>query len=228
MSTDPELMEFFGNWAFDEVTSYGNIDTKTRMMMIFASTIANGAITESKLFVTAALNIGVTPIQVKEIIYQAIPYVGVARVIDFLISTNEILVERGVELPLEGQSTTTPENRFTKGKELQKMIFGNMIDVMRESATKNQSNIQDYLAANCFGDYYTRNGLDIQLRELLTFSMLITMRGVESQLKSHIQANKNVGNTKETLIGITTQLLTYIGYPRTLNALNSINVVIPD
>jgi 4-carboxymuconolactone decarboxylase len=228
MPTDPELMEFFGNWAFDDVTSYGNIDTKTRVMMILASTIANGAITESKLFVTAALNIGVTPIQIKEIIYQAIPYVGVARVIDFLISTNEILVERGVKLPIKGQSSTTPENRFTKGQELQKMIFGNMIDVMRESAPKNQSHIQDYLAANCFGDYYTRNGLDIQLRELLTFSMLITMGGVESQVKSHIQANINVGNTKETLIGITTQLLPYIGYPRTLNALNSINVVIPD
>ena len=41
--------------------------------------------------------------------YQAVPYVGLAKVFDFLHATNEVLTERGVALPLPGQSTTTPE-----------------------------------------------------------------------------------------------------------------------
>ena len=32
--TDPELIEVFDNFAFDDVISYGSIDTKTRVMMI--------------------------------------------------------------------------------------------------------------------------------------------------------------------------------------------------
>ena len=32
--TDPELIEIFDNFAFDEVISYGNLDTKTRLMVI--------------------------------------------------------------------------------------------------------------------------------------------------------------------------------------------------
>jgi 4-carboxymuconolactone decarboxylase len=226
--TDPELIEIFDNWAFDEVIRYGNIDTKTRVMMIMGSTIAQGALTEYKMFVNAALNVGVTPIEVKEVLYQSIAYVGVAKVIDFIYAANEILKERGIKLPLKGQSTTTPENRHEKGLALMKSTFGEQIIQARVNAPDNQKHIQDYLAGNCFGDYYTRTGLDMKTRELLTFSMLISMGGTESQVKGHIQGNVNVGNNKETLLSVTTQLLPYIGYPRTLNAINCINQVIPE
>jgi len=228
LQTDPELIEVFDNFAFDEVVRHGNIDTKTRVMLILASTIASQALTEYKMFVNAALNTGITPVEVKEILYQSVPYVGIAKVIDFIYATNEIFTERGIELPVEGQSTTTPETRFDKGLALQKTIFGDMIDKMYESSPENQLHIQKYLSANCFGDYLTRTGLDIKTRELLTYSMLISMGGTESQVKGHIQGNVNAGNDKELLIGVTTQLLPYIGYPRTLNAIKCLNEVIPE
>jgi len=196
--------------------------------MILGSTIAQGALTEYKTFVNAGLNVGVTPVEIKEILYQSVAYVGIARVIDFIYAANEILKERGIELPLKGQSTTTPENRQEKGLALMKSTFGERIAQTRVNAPDNQKHIQDYLAGNCFGDYYTRTGLDMKTRELLTFSMLISMGGTESQVKGHIQGNVNVGNNKETLLSVTTQLLPYIGYPRTLNAINCINEIIPE
>lgn len=227
--TDPELIEIFDNWAFDEVIQKsGDIDTKTRAMMIMGSCIAQGALTEYKMFVNAGLNVGVTPVEVKEILYQSVAYVGVAKVIDFLYSANEIFKERDIQLPLEKQSTTIRENRHAKGLELMKSTFGDRIAEMREKAPDNQKHIQDFLAGNCFGDYYTRTGLNIKIRELLTYSMLISMGGTESQVKGHIQGNFNVGNDKQTLISITTQLLPYIGYPRTLNALTCLNEVLPE
>ena len=196
--------------------------------MTMGSTIAQGALTEYKMFVNAALNVGVTPVEIKEILYQSVAYVGVAKVIDFIYAANEILKERGIALPLEGQSTTTPETRMEKGLALQKEIFGEMIDNMYKQSPANQLHIQQYLSANCFGDYYTRNGLDVKTRELLTYSMLISMGGTESQVKGHIIGNVKVGNNKETLLSVTTQLLPYIGYPRTLNALKCLNEVIPE
>lgn len=221
--TDPELIEIFDNWAFDEVIGKSNLDTKIRVMVILASNIACQALTEYKMFVNAALNVGVTPVEVKEILYQAVPYVGVAKVIDFIYVTNEVFKERNIVLPLENQSTTTRENRLKKGLALQKEIFGEMIDKLYEQSPKNQLHIQQFLSANCFGDYLTRNGLDVKTRELLTYSMLISMGGVESQVKGHIRGNVNVGNDKQRLIDVTTQLLPYIGYPRTLNALSCLN-----
>jgi 4-carboxymuconolactone decarboxylase len=226
--TDPEFIELFDNFAFDEVTSYGNLDTKTRVMMILASTIASQALSEYKIMADGALNVGVTPIEIKEILYQSVPYVGIAKVVDFIYATNEIFQSKGIKIPLEGQSTTSAETRYEKGLALQKSIFGEMIDKMYETSPQNQLHIQKYLSANCFGDYYTRKGLDIKIRELLTFAMLISMGGTESQVRGHIQGNVNIGNSKETLLSVVTQLLPYIGYPRTLNAIKCLNEIIKE
>jgi 4-carboxymuconolactone decarboxylase len=148
--------------------------------------------------------------------------------VDFIYLTNEIFTERGIKLPLEGQSTTTPETRLEKGLEVQKSIFGDTIDKMYKASPVNQMHIQKYLSANCFGDYITRKGLDIKTRELLTFSILLSLGGCEPQLKGHIQGNLNVGNDKETLLSTVTQLLPYVGYPRSLNAIRCLNEVIPE
>ena len=226
--TDPELIEVFDNFAFDEVIGYGNTDTRTRVMMILASTIASQALSEYKAMIGAALNVGITPVEIKEVLYQSVPYVGISKVLDFIHTTNEILLSRGVNLPLEGQSTTTSETRNEKGLKAQKEIFGEMIDKMYQESPENQIHIQRYLSANCFGDYYTRNGLDIKTRELLTLSMLIALGGTESQIKGHVQGNMNVGNDKTTLLSLMTQLLPYVGYPRTLNALKCLNEAIPE
>ncbi len=226
--TDPELIEMFDNFAFDEVIGYGNLDTRTRLMVILASMIAMQTLSEYRVMLGGALNIGVTPIEVKEIVYQAVPYVGIAKAFDFIHATNEILESRGIKLPLEGQSTTSPETRYEKGLEVQKLIFGEMIDKMYEESPENQIHIQKYLSDNCFGDYYTRTGLDVKMRELLTFSMILSLGGCEPQLKGHIQGNVNVGNHKETLLSTVTQLLPYVGYPRTLNAIRCLNEVIPE
>lgn len=225
--TDPEFIALFDNWAFDEVIRQSQLDTKTRVMMILASTIASQALGEYKVMVGAALNVGLTPVVIKEILYQSVPYVGVAKVFDFLHATNEVLQNNGVSLLLEGQSTTTADTRFEKGVSAQKAIFGEAIDKMRQQSPKDQLHIQDFLAANCFGDYYTRNGIDLKTRELLTFAMLISLGGCEPQVKGHVNGNLRVGNDRARLIDVVTQLLPYIGYPRTLNALRAIDEVVP-
>jgi len=227
-ATDPELIEIFDNFAFDEVISHDEMDTRTRVMMIMASSIGCQALTEYKMFVNAALNLGVTPVEVKEILYQSVPYVGIAKVLDFIYATNEILTERGVKLPLEDQSTTTPETRFEKGLAKQKEIFGNVINQVYENSPKDLLHIQHYLSANCFGDWITRNGLDVKTREMVTLSFLIALGGTESQIKGHIRGNANVGNDRQTLINLMTQLLPYVGYPRTLNAIGCLNEVLPE
>ena len=224
--TDPEFIELFDNWAFDEVISQSKLDTKTRMIMILASTIGSQALSEYKIMLGASMNVGLTPIEIKEILYQAVPYVGIAKAFDFIHTTNQVLQSKGIALPLENQSTTTSNDRHEKGLQPEKEIFGEMIDEMYQQSPKEQLHIQHFLTANCFGDYYTRNGLDIKTRELVTLSILIALGGTEPQIKGHIQGNANIGNDKEKMLDVITQLLPYVGYPRTLNAIKCLNEVI--
>lgn len=227
---DPELYGILQNFAFGETQQYGGrVDAKTTAMVTLASCIALQAQTQYKSSLERAWAQGVvSPVEIKEVLYQAVPYAGMAKVMDFVGITNEFLIGKGVELPLEGQSTTTTADRFEKGLATQKGIFGGSIDAMRSNAPDNQKNIQDYLSANCFGDYYTRTGADVKTREALTFAILISMGGCEPQVKGHIQGNLNVGNDKEYLLEIVTRLLPFIGYPRTLNAIACLNEVVPE
>jgi 4-carboxymuconolactone decarboxylase len=147
-----------------------------------------------------------------------------ANVFDFIYVTIEVLTERGITLPLDGQSTTTPENRAQRGLEIQRKIIGAEIaEKLQGPAPADEQHIQRYLSANCFGDYLTRSGIDMPTRELLTFSMLVSLGGCEPQIKGHVTANLNVGNDRARLIAVPTQLLPFIGYPRTLNAIWVIN-----
>ena len=226
-ATDPELDDIFSNFT-KEVQEYGALEIKTRLMVTLASNIASQAQAEYRITLESALNEGIAPIEIKEILYQSVAYAGMAKVRDFIGITNDILLARGVRLPLEGQSVVSSETRFNKGLELQKSIFGERIEQMHKNAPDNQKHIQRYLSANCFGDYQTRSGLNVKTRELITFSILVSLGGCESQVKSHIQGNVNVGNNKDTLLAVVTQLLPFIGYPRTLNAIACLNEVIPE
>jgi 4-carboxymuconolactone decarboxylase len=226
--TDPELIDYFGNFAFDEVLSCSDLDARTRLMVQLSALIACQALSEYRVMLGAALTTGVTPVEAKEIVYQAVPYVGMGRAFDFIHATNGVLVERGVTLPLAGQSTTTPETRAEKGLAVEKQIIGaEVVEQLYASAPDDEIHIQRLLSANCFGDHYTRTGIDLKTRELLTFAMLVSLGGCEPQAKGHVAANINVGNNRDVLLAVVTQLLPFIGYPRTLNALAVIDEVIP-
>jgi 4-carboxymuconolactone decarboxylase len=226
--TDPELIEIFDNFAFDEALAYSGLDTRTRLMVQLAALIGGQALSEYRIMLGAALTAGVTPLEVKEIVYQAVPYVGMGKVCDFVHATNDVLTERGVRLPLDGQSTTTPRTRADDGRAVQERIVGaDRVERMYAAATVDELHFQRFLSANCFGDYLTRSGIDVPVRELLTFAMLTALGGCDPQVRSHVAANLNVGNDRELLISVITVLLPFIGYPRTLNALAAINEIAP-
>lgn len=226
--TDPDLVEQFDNFAFDEVLADSSLDVRTRLMVQLASLIACQAVTEFRVMSDGGLTIGLTPAELKEIVYQAVPYVGMAKVLDFLHAANDVLTERGVQLPLPSQSATTPATRFERGLAMQKQIAGgDRVDAMYDAAPDDEQHVQRYLSANCFGDYLTRTGIDVQTRELLTFAMLASLGGCDAQVKGHVAGNLNVGNDRARLLSVLTVLIPFIGYPRTLNALRALDEVVP-
>ncbi len=217
--TDPEFMERYEHFAYEEVVKEEGqqLPEETRYLAILATLIGCQGVDMFREVLPKALDGALTPVMVKEVVYQAVDYLGMGRILPFLNATNEILEARGVTLPLEGQATTTFEDRLEKGIQAQADIFG---DHMKE-AWKG-GHINRWLAANCFGDYYTRKGLTLAQREIITFCFLAAQGGCEPQLTSHAKGNMNLGNDKSFLIRVVSQCLPYIGYPRSLNAIRCI------
>ena len=226
-STDPEFTERFEAFAYHEVVN--QVKTKlgdhTRHICYLATLLGCQGIDEYREILPKALDNGVTPVEVKEIVYQATAYLGLGRVRPFLTATNEVLGQRGVILPLPPQAQTTQENRRETGTQAQVDCFGEGMRDFWKSGPEDSRHINYWLADNCFGDYYTRKGLDMKFRELITFCFLAAQGGCEPQLKGHIAGNYHVGNDKDFLIAVISSNLPFIGYPRTLNALNCIREV---
>lgn len=223
LETDTEFIERFNNFAFDEVVNHDDLEDKTRFIAILATLIGCQGADEFRAMLPAALNFGVAPVSVKEVVYQSVAYLGIGRVFPFLKITNEVMKERGIKLPLEGQARTTVENRLEAGIQVQVDIFGDHMKEFYKSGSEEIRHINHWLADNCFGDYYTRDGLDYKQREMITFCFLAAQGGCEPQLTSHAAANMRIGNDKIFLIKIVSQCLPYIGYPRSLNAIRCIN-----
>ncbi len=226
--TDPDLQEMLNRFIFGEVFYQGNLSDKMRELITLVVLTTNQTLEQLKAHVRAALNIGVTPVEIKEAVYQCAPYLGFPKTLNAIQQVNEVFEAENISLPVESQKQVTEETRFDEGLKAQKSIFGDIIDKMHQNAPENQKHIQNYLSAFCFGDIYTRGGLDLKTRELLTLCILSALGGCEAQVKSHVNGNLSVGNDKNTMLEAITHCLPYMGFPRTLNAIACINEVVPD
>ena len=208
--TDPEMMDILQKYIFGEVFCTGNLDMKTREMITCVSLAAMQQLPQLKSHAGATLNIGVTPIELREAIYQCAPFIGFPKVLNALGAINSTFTERGIKLPLE------------KGLAIQEPLYGEaMKEFLKDVPGGMGADVARFLTEVHFGDFQTRSGLNTQTRELLTFCVL-TVIGAESQLPLHLQANLKVGNSKETLTAAVIQCMPYIGFPAAIKVLDII------
>lgn len=221
--TDPELMNILQRLIFGEIFYVGNLDDKTRELITITALTTNQTLPQLKAHTNAALNIGVSPVAIRESIYQDAPFIGFPKVLNALDTINSVFISRGIKLPLENRGTVQEDERFEKGKEMQFPLYG---DRMKQNMKDLPGNLGDtisrILTESCFGDFYTREGLDVKTRELLIFCALTTLGGAERQMASHAVGNLKVGNDKEILISAMVHLYPYVGFPRVSNAINAI------
>lgn len=216
-ATDKEYKERFDYFLEEVKNDEGNkLDETTRYLAVLSVLMGNQGICAYEEVLEKALDV-LSPVQVKEMVYQATDYLGYGRMLEFLKVTNEVFNKKGIELPLQSQTTTTIENRLEKGIQAQVDIFGEHMNEAWKKATVNK-----WLASNCFGDYYTRTGLDLKQREMITFCFLYAQGGCKPQAIAHAKANMRLGNDQDFLIKIVSQNVPFVGYPRSLNAIDCI------
>ncbi len=222
---DPELMSILRKFIFGEVFYAGNLNDTLRELITIVTLTTQQALPQLKAHTNAALNIGTSPIAIKEAVYQCAPFIGFPKVLNAINEINRVFIARNIALPLEKQGTVKEEDRYDKGLEIQNPIYGNEIkEKMKDLPGDLGKDVPRFLTEMCFGDFYTRGGLDIKSRELLMLCVLATL-GAEKQIYSHAQGNMKVGNSKEILIAAMIHCIPYIGFPQSINAINIIKTL---
>ncbi len=70
-----------------------------------------------------------------------------------------------------------------------------------------------------FGDIYSRPGLTLAQRELITLAALVALGGLEPQLRGHTRGAINVGCSATEILETVIHTVQYAGFPRALNAI---------
>ena len=222
--TDPEFMAVLQRLIFGEVFHTGDLDDQTRELITVVVLTGIQALPQLKSHTAAALNIGISPVEIREAVYQCAPFVGFPNTLNAIGAINEVFEAKGIALPLPSQATVGEAERHEKGKAIQDPIYG---DEIRQALATLPEGLRvampNFLTEVCFGDFYTRNGLTIQQRELLVLCLLAALGGLDFQIRAHSAGNLKVGNSKETLISAMIHCFPYIGFPRAVNAIRMIN-----
>lgn len=220
--TDPEMMDILQKFIFGEVFQTGKLTMKQREMITCITLATMQTLPQLKAHAGAALNVGVTPEELREVIYLTAPFIGFPKMLNAVATVNDVLKERGIPLPLEKQGTVTEETRHVTGKAIQDKLYpGGIASVMEGLPDGMGKDVERFLTDYSFGEIYSRGAIDLQTRELLGYCVLTTLEA-ESQLQSHYHGNINVGNAPETLTAAVIQCLPYIGFPAAIKALRII------
>ena len=220
--TDPEMMDILQKFIFGEVFQTGNLTLKQREMITCITLATMQTLPQLKTHAEAALNVGVTPEELREVMYLTAPFIGFPKMLNAVGTVNEVFKEREISLPIEKQGTVTENNRHETGKTIQNRLYpGGIASVMEGLPADMGKHVERFLTDYFFGEIYSRGALDLQTRELLGYCVLTTLEA-ESQLHSHYHGNINVGNTPETLTAAVIQCLPYIGFPAAIKALRII------
>ena len=225
---DPELMAILRHVIFGEVFHVGALDDRIRELITVVVLVTNQTLPQLRAHTAVALNVGVSPIEIRESVYQCAPFLGFPKTLNGVAVINEVFAERGIALPLAAQATVTEDQRLARGQAIQHPLYG---DAIRDNLASLPEDLREVvprlLTELCFGDFYTRSGLDVARRELLVLCVLAALGGADVQLRGHAAGNLKAGNSIEVQTAAMVHCLPYIGFPRALNAIRAINQLSP-
>lgn len=102
---------------------------------------------------------------------------------------------------------------YEKGVEVRTAVLGKAhVERSTQRATDFDRDFQAFITRTAWGSVWTRPGLDVRTRSMLTIAMLAAL-GHEQELALHIRATRNTGVTRDEVKEILMQVAVYAGVP---------------
>ena len=204
--------------AYGKVLSRGDLGLETRELCVIGALACRAHLPQLKWHIAAALNIGVTPAAIREVLIQSQPYAGWPTALNALRVMATTFGELGVAAEPAPPSDLSRQELRQRGRENGGRVYADFAAV--EAAVQQyDSELADYLTENAYGQVYARPGITVQQRELVAVAMLTAQQQL-TQLGWHIEGALRVGCSAAEIKEVIVTMLVYVGWPSTLNALD--------
>ena len=213
----PDLARMAISFAYGEIYSRPELDLRQRQFVTVALLAAMGGVeSQLRFHIAGALYVGCSPREIVELMIHLVVYAGFPAALNGMSAARVVFREKCVSA--EPVSTSPATNRYDDGVAGLRTIDGAVGERVIESLSDIAPDLGRFVVEFAFGDVYSRTGIDLVQREMITVAALAAMGSATPQLKVHMHGFLNVGGTKEELVEVVTQIAAYAGFPRAINA----------
>ena len=209
----PDLARYLIEYSFGEIYAREILDNKTKEQVVVAALTAMGtAAPQLKVHIHAALHVGCTPEEIREIIIQMCGYAGFPATLNAMGSLMEVLKENGQALSQTSVHAGS-EGRYERGRDLLSRIAPDQERVLRETFDPINPDITRYVIEFGYGDIYARGIPSIRGRQAATIAALAAKGTAPSQFRFHIGGGLRAGLSEKEIVEIMLLISLYAGFP---------------
>ncbi len=216
----PEMADFLVEFAYGDVFSRPALDPRSREIATIAALAALGnAAPQLKWHIGAALNIGMTPQQIIDIMYVSTVYHGFPAGLNGIAAVREVLAERNIRYAAAKREHAA--DRRTVGLKIMDATSRGAGEKVMSSLKDIAPEMADFIIEFSYGDVFSRGILSPKETEIVAIAGTCAAGTQRPQLIVHIEAGLNVGLAREQIIEIICQMAVYAGFPAALNGISA-------
>lgn len=222
----PDLNRIAGEFLFGSIWHRPALKTQQREMITLTCLTVLKRDNQVRRHLGNALNLGLTPIQIVEVLMHSSFYSGVPATLDALTIASEVFKEKGVDYTPQEifDPSETPDDLYNRGVARRTEYMGPPASGGQGPITQAEREFSRLTTEYYWGSIWNRPGLDLPDRSICTMAAL-TALGRESQLASHIRGALNVGLTQEEIVEVFIHATFYCGLPFTRSAIDLANEI---
>jgi 4-carboxymuconolactone decarboxylase len=215
----PALGAYTDEVLFGDVWRREGLSPRDRSLVTVSALIANGRAAQLRGHIGRALDNGLQPSEIAEIIAHLAFYAGWPTAISAVQEAKAVFDQRGIaaaELARAGDPLPLDEAAEARRRA-----------AVQASAGAVAPPLADYTNEVLFGDLWRRPGLAPRDRSLATVAALIA-NGQAEQMPFHVDRAMDAGLTEAQLSEVVTHLAFYAGWPRAMSAVPVVQKILAD
>ena len=217
----PDLKRIVDEALWGSVWTRPGLDMERRCMITVAALTALGQMPLLRRNIERALNLGVIPDQIVEVIIQMTFLVGIPSVESAMKMTKDIFEENGIEFtPTRAYNTDrTVEELHQNGLRIYDEEMGEPPLYPVDDPDSLENELQRFIEEYHWGAIHARPGLDSKTRALCSLSAMTVQGQYDRQIRRLIEGALHVGASPQEINEVFFQLVFYGSYTNSRTAM---------
>lgn len=219
----PDLARLTVEFGYGDIYARPGLSARHRQLATIGALAALGnARPQLKFHILGALNVGCTTTEIIEALMHIVAYAGFPAGLNGVFVAQEAFQERKIvpsDTSTHAGVSLDANQRYAHGARALAEVDGDAGERVIASLQNVAPDLARLIIEFVFGDLYTRPGLDLVSREIVTVASLTALGNAIPQLKVHMHGLLNVAGSVTQLVETIMHIALYAGFPAVINAM---------